>query len=39
MLQVHHKGKAVVTSGTREKANYDVARLHANGLWTTMRQV
>jgi ATP-dependent Clp protease adaptor protein ClpS len=38
MLQVHHEGKAVVSSGTREKAEYDVARLHAHGLWATMRQ-
>jgi len=38
MLQVHHEGKAVVASGTREKAEYDVARLHAHGLWATMRQ-
>src|SRR6266508_726814 len=38
MLQVHHEGKAVVTSATREKAEYDVARLHAHGLWATMRQ-
>jgi ATP-dependent Clp protease adaptor protein ClpS len=38
MLQVHHEGKAVVSSGTHEKAEYDVARLHAKGLWATMRQ-
>jgi ATP-dependent Clp protease adaptor protein ClpS len=38
MLQVHHEGKAVVSSGTREKAEYDVSRLHAHGLWATMRQ-
>ena len=38
MLDVHHKGKAVVSSGTREKAELDVARLHAHGLWATMRQ-
>ena len=38
MLQVHHEGKAAVSSGTREKAEYDVARLHAHGLWATMRQ-
>ena len=38
MLDVHHKGRAVVSSGTREKAEYDVARLHAHGLWATMRQ-
>ena len=38
MLQVHHEGKAVVSSGAREKAELDVARLHAHGLWATMRQ-
>ena len=38
MLQVHHEGKAVVSSGTREKMEHDVARLHAHGLWATMRQ-
>ena len=38
MLQVHNEGKAVVASGTREKAEYDVSRLHAHGLWATMRQ-
>jgi ATP-dependent Clp protease adaptor protein ClpS len=38
MLQVHNEGKAVVSSGTREKAESDVSRLHAHGLWATMRQ-
>ena len=38
MLQVHNEGKAVVSSGEREKAELDVARLHAHGLWATMRQ-
>jgi ATP-dependent Clp protease adaptor protein ClpS len=38
MLQVHHEGKAVVSDGTREKAEADVARLHAHGLWATMEQ-
>jgi ATP-dependent Clp protease adapter protein ClpS/transposase len=38
MLQVHNEGKAVVSSGPREKAEYDVSRLHAQGLWATMRQ-
>lgn len=38
MLQVHNEGKAVVSSGTREKAEYDVSRLHAHGLWATLRQ-
>jgi ATP-dependent Clp protease adaptor protein ClpS len=38
MLDVHHKGKAVVSSGTREKAEFDTYRLHAHGLWATMQQ-
>ena len=37
MLDVHHKGKAVVSSGPREKAEFDVSRLHAHGLWATMQ--
>ena len=36
MLDVHHKGKAVVSNGSREKAEADVFRLHAHGLWATM---
>jgi ATP-dependent Clp protease adaptor protein ClpS len=36
MLDVHHKGRAVVSSGTREKAEIDVFRLHEHGLWATM---
>ena len=38
MLQVHNDGKAVVSSGEKEKAEFDVARLHAHGLWATLRQ-
>ena len=38
MLDVHHKGKAVVSSGPREKAEYDVYRLHNHGLWATMQK-
>ena len=38
MLDVHHKGKAVVSSGTREKAEMDVFRLHEHGLWATMQK-
>ena len=38
MLQVHNEGKAAVSSGTREKAEFDVSRLHAHGLWATMQQ-
>jgi ATP-dependent Clp protease adaptor protein ClpS len=36
MLDVHHKGRAVVSSGTREKAEFDTYRLHQHGLWATM---
>lgn len=38
MLQVHHEGKAIVAHGPREKAEHDVARLHAHGLWATMQR-
>jgi ATP-dependent Clp protease adaptor protein ClpS len=38
MMDVHTKGKAVVSSGEREKAESDVARLHAHGLWATMQK-
>ena len=36
MLDVHLKGRAVVSSGPREKAELDVFRLHEHGLWATM---
>jgi ATP-dependent Clp protease adaptor protein ClpS len=36
MLDVHLKGKAVVSHGSREKAELDVFRLHEHGLWATM---
>jgi ATP-dependent Clp protease adaptor protein ClpS len=38
MLDVHHKGRAVVSTGAREKAELDVFRLHEHGLWATMQQ-
>ena len=38
MLDVHHKGKAVVSTGSREQMEHDVARLHAAGLWATLQQ-
>jgi ATP-dependent Clp protease adaptor protein ClpS len=38
MLDVHEKGRAVVSSGTRERAELDVFRLHEHGLWATMQQ-
>jgi ATP-dependent Clp protease adaptor protein ClpS len=37
MLDVHHKGKAVVSNGPREQAELDVFRLHEHGLWATMQ--
>ncbi|HET7312191.1 MAG TPA: ATP-dependent Clp protease adapter ClpS [Mycobacteriales bacterium] len=38
MLDVHEKGRAVVSSGTREQMEIDVSRLHAAGLWATLQQ-
>jgi ATP-dependent Clp protease adaptor protein ClpS len=38
MLDVHHKGRAVVSNGSKEKAELDVFRLHEHGLWATMQQ-
>ena len=38
MLDVHQKGRAVVSSGPREQMEHDVARLHAAGLWATLQQ-
>jgi ATP-dependent Clp protease adaptor protein ClpS len=38
MLDVHEKGRAVVSNGPREKAEVDVLRLHEYGLWATMQQ-
>ena len=38
MLDVHEKGRAVVSSGSREKCEFDVTRLHAHGLWATMEK-
>ena len=36
MLDVHHKGKAVVSSGTREAMERDDEILHGYGLWATV---
>ena len=38
MLQVHHDGKAIVTSGLRERAEMDAYRLHHHGLWATLER-
>lgn len=36
MMEVHVDGRAVVSSGPKEKAEMDVFRLHEFGLWATM---
>ncbi|HSV68018.1 MAG TPA: ATP-dependent Clp protease adapter ClpS [Mycobacteriales bacterium] len=38
MLDVHYKGRAVVSSGRREQMEHDVSRLHGAGLWATLQQ-
>ncbi len=38
MLLVHHEGKAVVSNGTREEMERDVAAMHGYGLWATLQQ-
>ena len=38
MMEVHVDGRSVVASGTREKAELDVFRLHEHGLWATLEQ-
>jgi ATP-dependent Clp protease adaptor protein ClpS len=36
MLDVHHKGKAVVSAGAREAMERDAETLHGYGLWATI---
>jgi ATP-dependent Clp protease adaptor protein ClpS len=38
MLDVHHKGRAVVSSGPRERMEGDTATLHGYGLWATVQR-
>ncbi|HEX9643478.1 MAG TPA: ATP-dependent Clp protease adapter ClpS [Acidimicrobiia bacterium] len=38
MLDVHHRGRAVVTSEPRERAEVSVTRLHQHGLWATLER-
>ena len=38
MLQVHHHGKAVVSSGNREEMERDVLAMQGYNLWATMEQ-
>ncbi|HJY96268.1 MAG TPA: ATP-dependent Clp protease adapter ClpS [Streptosporangiaceae bacterium] len=37
MLDVHHKGKAVVAAGAREAMEHNVEILHGYGLWATVQ--
>jgi ATP-dependent Clp protease adaptor protein ClpS len=38
MFQVHNEGKAIVSTGSREEMEHDVARLHEYGLWATLQR-
>ncbi|WP_433253263.1 ATP-dependent Clp protease adapter ClpS [Streptosporangium sp. CA-135522] len=38
MLDVHQKGRAVVSSGTREEMERDVQIMHSYGLWATVQR-
>ena len=38
MLDVHEKGRAVVSKGTREEMERDVTAMHGYGLWATMQK-
>lgn len=38
MLDVHHRGRATVSHGTREAMEQVVTRLHAAGLWATLAE-
>jgi ATP-dependent Clp protease adaptor protein ClpS len=38
MLDVHHKGRAVVSNGTREEMERDVSAMHGFGLWATLQK-
>lgn len=38
MMDVHEKGRAVVSNGTREEMERDVAAMHGYGLWATLKK-
>ncbi|MDP9398345.1 MAG: ATP-dependent Clp protease adapter ClpS [Actinomycetota bacterium] len=38
MRDVHEKGKAVVSSGSREEMERDVEAMHGYGLWATLQK-
>ena len=38
MLDVHHRGKAAVSHGSREEMERDVSAMHSYGLWATLQR-
>jgi ATP-dependent Clp protease adaptor protein ClpS len=38
MLDVHQKGRAVVSNGSREEMERDVTAMHSYGLWATLQK-
>jgi len=38
MMKIHTEGKAIVSTGSREEMEHDVARLHEYGLWATLQR-
>jgi ATP-dependent Clp protease adaptor protein ClpS len=38
MLDVHRKGRAVVSTGSREEMERDVTAMHGYGLWATLQR-
>jgi ATP-dependent Clp protease adaptor protein ClpS len=38
MLEVHHDGRSVVSTGSREEMERDVQAMHEYGLWATLEK-
>lgn len=38
MMDVHHEGRAVVSTGSRETMEADTEAMHGYGLWATFQQ-
>jgi len=38
MTDVHEEGRAVVSNGSREEMERDVAAMHGYGLWATLQK-
>jgi ATP-dependent Clp protease adaptor protein ClpS len=37
MMDVHQRGKASVSTGSREEMERDVSAMHGYGLWATLQ--